>query len=293
MSYDLYLDGVLYPVTPGKVQIKLGNQNKTINLINEGEVNVIKTPGLQEISFELLLPNSKYPFARYPNGYQNAGYYLKLLRALKDEGKRFQFILSRAGNTNLYNTNITVTLETVTETEDAKEGTDVKVSIKLKQWKNYGTKVIKLTEVKGGITAAVETTRQASDNQPATGITYTVVSGDTLWGIAKYFYGNGSLYTKIVAANSDIISNPNLIYPGMKLFIPDTDAPIPVKTTAKKVDKSSGGSKNNPPYAILNSSYGIVNSNIQSWNAAYGYYQANGGGGKGWKIVDSDNFIVM
>lgn len=49
--------------------------------------------------------------------------------------------------------------------------------------------------------------------------TYTVVSGDTLWAIAKYFYGDGSLWYLILNANS-IIKNPNLIFPGQILTIP-------------------------------------------------------------------------
>ena len=47
---------------------------------------------------------------------------------------------------------------------------------------------------------------------------YTVVRGDTLWGIAKKFYGDGSRYPEIAKANN--ISNPDLIYAGQKLLIP-------------------------------------------------------------------------
>ncbi|QZY55980.1 LysM peptidoglycan-binding domain-containing protein [Crassaminicella profunda] len=49
---------------------------------------------------------------------------------------------------------------------------------------------------------------------------YTVQSGDTLAHIAKYFYGNGRMYRKIVDANVGIIKNPNRIYVGQKLAIP-------------------------------------------------------------------------
>lgn len=47
---------------------------------------------------------------------------------------------------------------------------------------------------------------------------YTVVKGDTLWGIAKKFYNNGSRYPEIAKANN--ISNPDIIYVGQKLLIP-------------------------------------------------------------------------
>jgi LysM repeat protein len=47
---------------------------------------------------------------------------------------------------------------------------------------------------------------------------YTVVKGDTLYAIAKRYYGDGSKYTVIASANK--IANPNLIYPGQRLRIP-------------------------------------------------------------------------
>jgi LysM repeat protein len=47
---------------------------------------------------------------------------------------------------------------------------------------------------------------------------YTVVKGDTLWAIAKRYYGDGNRYPEIARANN--IENPNLIYIGQKLLIP-------------------------------------------------------------------------
>lgn len=47
---------------------------------------------------------------------------------------------------------------------------------------------------------------------------YTVESGDTLWGIALKFYGNGADYPVIARANH--LANPNLIFPGQVLTIP-------------------------------------------------------------------------
>lgn len=49
---------------------------------------------------------------------------------------------------------------------------------------------------------------------------YTVVKGDTLWGIARRYLGAGSKWNTIYEANKDIIKNPNLIYVGQVLEIP-------------------------------------------------------------------------
>jgi len=50
------------------------------------------------------------------------------------------------------------------------------------------------------------------------GTTYTVVPGDTLWGISEAYYGTGTRYPEIAAANG--IENPNLIFPGQVFVIP-------------------------------------------------------------------------
>ncbi len=47
---------------------------------------------------------------------------------------------------------------------------------------------------------------------------HTVVKGDTLWDIAKKYYGDGNRYPEIVRANN--IANPNIISVGQKLLIP-------------------------------------------------------------------------
>lgn len=47
---------------------------------------------------------------------------------------------------------------------------------------------------------------------------HTVVKGDTLWAIAKKYYGDGNKYPEIARANN--IANPNIISVGQKLLIP-------------------------------------------------------------------------
>ncbi len=58
--------------------------------------------------------------------------------------------------------------------------------------------------------------------EPAEKITfYTVAKGDSLSKMALHFYGKASLYTKIFEANREVIKNPDLIYPGQKIRIPE------------------------------------------------------------------------
>ena len=50
---------------------------------------------------------------------------------------------------------------------------------------------------------------------------YTVESGDTLWDIAAEQLGSGYKWTEIYEANKDTIKNPDLIYVGQVIEIPD------------------------------------------------------------------------
>jgi LysM repeat protein len=56
-----------------------------------------------------------------------------------------------------------------------------------------------------------------------TGRTYTVESGDTLWKIAQNMYGDGSKYMKIFEANASLLDDPDKIFPGQTLQIPDLE----------------------------------------------------------------------
>lgn len=49
---------------------------------------------------------------------------------------------------------------------------------------------------------------------------YTIQSGDTLWGIAQRFLGNGSRWPEIYRASTLRSGDPNLIFPGEVVNIP-------------------------------------------------------------------------
>ena len=53
------------------------------------------------------------------------------------------------------------------------------------------------------------------------GAVYVVVEGDSLWKIAKRHYGDGERWRKIYEANRDLIKDPDRIFPGQQLRIPD------------------------------------------------------------------------
>ncbi|EGT3754166.1 LysM peptidoglycan-binding domain-containing protein [Clostridioides difficile] len=211
MAYDFYLDGVQLPITPGKLEVKVTNKNKTIDLINVGEVNILKKEGLSEISFEAEFTHNKLPFCR--GQFRDVQFFLSKLELLKTDCKPFQFIVSRElGNKVLFNTNMKVSLEEYNIVEDADNGSDTKVAIKLKQYRDYSTKKLvpappKTTET-GRPSVKIEPKRVDSINAPNTK-TYTVKSGDSLWSICQKQLGNGSLYKKVYELNKSMMDKAN------------------------------------------------------------------------------------
>lgn len=214
MSYTCYLNGVQWP-TPEKLTVKIKGQNKTLILLNEGEINFLRAPGLTEIVVPFTLPML--------SGTRSPEYYLNILEKLKT-GKTtawFKLVRLSPNGRTLYDTNMKVSVEDYNIVEDAKEGLDVSVDVNLKQWRSYGTKTITVEQPGAKEEkATVSVTKERDASTAPTAKTYTVKKGDTLWAIAAKYYGSGAQYNKIYNANTDKISNPNLIYPGQVFTIP-------------------------------------------------------------------------
>lgn len=214
MSYACYLGGMEVP-TPAKLTVKVKGKNKTLVLLNEGEINFLRSAGLTEITLPLVLTML--------GGGRSPADYLDMLEDLKTNKKTTQFILARSSpdGRRLYDTNMKVSVEDYSMVEEAKKGLDVSVDVNLKQWRDYGTMTatVERPEVSGQPTEIAVEKERDSGSAP-TAKTYTLHSGDTLWAVAAKYYGSGSEYSKIYEANAEAISNPNMVYPGQVLTLP-------------------------------------------------------------------------
>lgn len=205
--YIVFLDDMEVPIAPDQIQIKINGKNKTVTLVNESEINILKKAGLSDISFKLRIPHNPLPFAR---NLQSVTYYLNKLELMKVNQKPFQFIVVRPG---MYNTNLTVSLEDYRIDENAKNGEMTVVDIQLKQFRDYGDVKAKIEEktVDGNIVLTVQKQKDRLDTRE-TPKQVTTKGGDTLWGIAKKYLGDGSKASELQKLNN--LSHPNAILPG-------------------------------------------------------------------------------
>lgn len=185
--YNCYIDGILMPVTPSKMSISIKGKNSTLTLLNEGEINILKLPGLTEITLPLCFPILS---AEKP-----PTYYLDILEKLKSEKKPTRFILTRdtPDGKRLFDTNIKVSVEDYEIKEDAENGLDMQVEIKLKQWRDYGTKAVKL-QVQAAKTAVKSTSTKQNPASPQSSASAVPVVSEKIILGDKVMIQSGAVY---------------------------------------------------------------------------------------------------
>ena len=234
-GYEFYFkdgsDVLTLPITPSELTIEVGSKNKVITLINEGDVNILKSPSLIEVKFDARFPMRQYPYARQFEKFET---YWNKFKELKESKKPFRFIVARTNprGVGTWDTNILVALEEIKLKESVDDGDDVIVTFNLKQFKEYGVRTINLPSANPKPTTSTSTTNRNDGNQTSTTRYHTVTSGDTLWKLARKYYGDATKWSVIYTANVTVIeqaakshgkqssSTGRWIYSGTKLTIP-------------------------------------------------------------------------
>lgn len=219
-QYYVFLDAILLPVSPEKIEISVPTLNKTVTMVDQGEINILRGKGLKEIKFDMLVPSFKYPFANYSFGSFSTSQVIARLEYLKEQGKPVYFIVTRcrAGKPAWW-TNIRVSIEDFTVTEDANNGTDVIISVNLKEYKEYSTKLAIVTKKSDGtVVAKFDNPRSIIGNiAPTANLTKSIVAGKTikkitveagktLYNTMKTTFGSTdtSLFNKIKSLNDNV-----------------------------------------------------------------------------------------
>jgi nucleoid-associated protein YgaU len=122
-------------------------------------------------------------------------------------------------------------------------------------------------------TTSTSTTANEQSLQNAVPRTYTVKSGDYLWSIAEKIYGSG--YNWVDLANANKLQNPEVLYAGTKLVVPNVKP--------KMITVQNNSVQN--PSPITESSYTVVKGDYL-WSIAV---RAYGDGYKWTEIAKANN----
>ena len=175
--------------------------------------------------------------------------------------------------------NAAVLLEGVTYREQ--DGTnDLYADITLRQYTRPETPVLPAEPSASGAGTAAS---RDSATGTATAKTCTVASGDTLWGICRRYYGDGSLAWRLAAANG--IANANLIRPGQVLTIPPLaqlpaaaarppSAKIAAATKVREVKEEESGTARLVPWVPENTVKSLADLELDKIASGGGLWQS-------------------
>ncbi len=220
MSYSIFFDynnkTYRIPVNPEEISVENNLSIEKYNILNLGEVAIANYKELNKYSFETEFPYEVTSYVNYTNDFKSSDFWINLFEDWMENKTAVRFIASNGKGKDI---NTLVLISSMKVTEKATEEGDKYVSFELVEYRKFDKKVAVVKSIEGS-KARVTQSSDSKQNPKASNRTYTIVSGDTLWGIATRYYGNGAQYPTIYNANKNIISNPNLIYPGQKLVIP-------------------------------------------------------------------------
>jgi hypothetical protein len=142
--YYFFIGPVLLPVTPEALTVDIAGNNQVVTLINDGEINILHDPQLKEAAFDVLLPTrpGKYPFAFYSLAGAEALAFTEYFKLLQRRKIPFPFIVAKMRPGSLIPVGyeyMQAVIESYTQKEDANNGPDVVVSLKLREYREYAT----------------------------------------------------------------------------------------------------------------------------------------------------------
>ncbi len=207
-------DKFRFSVIPPTIGVSSGISTSSSSIIKTGELVAFSGRKLSTFDIDCFFPNQDYNFCEY-YGFPKPYDCVDKLKRWMDEGWILRLIVTE--------TNINMECIITDFDYEEKDATgDVYYSLSLKEYKRFK---MPLADIPGNGDVQETQKTDNNNNQNSTGQqqqqrTHTVKKGDTLWGLAKKYYGSGSKYPVIFNANKNLIKNPDVIKDGWKLVIP-------------------------------------------------------------------------
>lgn len=201
---------VQLPVNPEQVSITSSHGYEDIQVTHLGEYTLIGEATLKEYSFSSFLPRDYHSgyceYEEIPDPWETVETIEQWMKGRKP------IRLTITGTP----INTEVTIRSFNFSERAGTPGDIYYELQLKQFIHLEFRTIESSPDK-----ATTSTTKHRPIAKAVPKTYVVIPGDTLWKIAQRTLGNGDRWPEIYETNKQTIGkNPDLIYPGQKLVIP-------------------------------------------------------------------------
>jgi len=223
MEYDIYITEktggreMRIPWLPEKISFRSGGARfASYEILDMGEVRRVNGANLSTVSWSSTLPGAgqqDLPFLR--GSWQDPRKYQELWESWRAKGTALRLLIP---NTPI---NLDMMLEDYTVDYAGAYGS-YQYTLKLCSWRN-----ISVTSTKVAVPE-----KEPKRPAPAQANTYTIRSGDTLWGIASQSYGDGTQWQKIYQANKAVLDaeaarrgmgqgmGSRWIFPGTVISIP-------------------------------------------------------------------------
>lgn len=193
LSFNNGQEGFEIPVIPPRIEISDSGKSATYDVVQLGEINVIKDPSLSEYAFSSFFPVHRSPLVTTDQLLPPAEYVQYILKWHTTKRPiRFIFV----GDT--FSINTAASIKTFEWQEIAGSG-DIEYSLSLKHYRFFSAKKVDYVQINSQVKTATTAPARANDKQ--TPRTYTMVAGDTLWSVAKKVFDNPTRWPEIQRLN--------------------------------------------------------------------------------------------
>lgn len=213
------------PTNPEQIEISSTQAIEKYEILKLGQIAVPGELELKEYSFECEFPRDERFYIETHSNFKNADWYLSRFEFWRNKKVPFRFIAGRTDDgtkdTMDYDSiNTLCLIEELTITEKAGEEGDKYVSFKLLEYREFSKQPGTIKIVKKKAKKTKKSSKETPKASPKSNGYHIVKSGESLWTIAKKYYGNGARNNIIYSANKSKIKNPNMLTVGQKLKIP-------------------------------------------------------------------------
>ena len=209
-----------FPILPSTINIQDYAIINDSNITGLGDVAIFGGKGLRTIEISSFFPNPKrkYKFVNYPN-YPKQWDCVSKIRGYMNNGEVMRFIVT--------GTEINFQARITDFTFSQQDGTgDVYYTINLKEYREIKisstTPVKRKTDNKNRTSSKDKNNNKNKTSTKSKQTIHIVKKGDTLYDIAKKYYGKGSSYKKIIEKNKSkypSLAKNAIIKAGWKLVI--------------------------------------------------------------------------